>query len=287
MEHLKVPANGAVFHVARTGSGRPLLLLHGWPEFWLSWEPVMRRLADRFTLVAPDLRGFGESDKPDGPFGPDEHTADLLALMDALGIDKAGVIGHDVGGAVMQPFARRAPERIAGLFFFDFVYPGIGPRMAAPDRLNHIWYQSFHQMEMAPQLVGASRENCRTYIGHFLKNWSHHKHAFDDALEAFTDNFMKPGNLAGGFAHYRAAHAGRVRMMQGEAPTLPPIRLPTCVRWAEHDPLFPYAWTDRLGETFTDLDLGMFEGVGHFPHREAPDRASAEIAAFFTRIGWR
>ena len=86
---------------------------------------------------------------------------------------------------------------------------------------------------------------------------------------------MKPGNLAGGFAHYRAAHAGRVRMMKGEAPTLPPIAVPTCIRWAEHDPLFPYAWTDRLGETFTNLDLAMFSGVGHFPHREDPDRASA------------
>ena len=63
-------------------------------------------------------------------------------------------------------------------------------------------------------------------------------------------------------------------MMKGEAPALPPIGVPTCVRWAEHDPLFPYEWTDRLGETFTNLDLAMFPDVGHFPHREDPDRAS-------------
>ena len=220
MEHLTVQANGAALHVARMGAGRPLLLLHGWPEFWLTWEPVMTRLADRFTLYAPDLRGFGDSDKPEGLFGPDQQAADMLALMDALGLAQAGIVGHDVGGALMQPLARLAPERIAGLFFFDFVYPGIGPRMAEPERLNNIWYQSFHQMEMAPALVGASRESCRRYIGHFLKAWSHRKHAFDDQLEAFTDNFLKDGNLAGGFAHYRAAHAGRVRMMKGEAPAL-------------------------------------------------------------------
>ncbi|MGY3619478.1 alpha/beta fold hydrolase [Bradyrhizobium sp. USDA 10063] len=286
MEHLTVKANGAAFHVARIGAGKPLLLLHGWPEFWLTWEPVMARLADRFALIAPDLRGFGASDKPDGPYGPEQHTDDMLALMDALGIERAGVVGHDVGGAVMQPLARKAPERIAGLFFFDFVYPGIGPRMAAPDRLNHIWYQSFHQMEMAPKLVGATRESCRLYIGHFLKGWSHRQDAFDDVLDAFTDNFLKAGNLAGGFAHYRAAHAARVRMMKGEGPSLPAITVPTCIRWAEHDPLFPYAWTDRLGETFADLDLKMFDDVGHFPHREAPDRASSEISTFFSRIGW-
>jgi pimeloyl-ACP methyl ester carboxylesterase len=286
MEHLTVRANNADLHVVRAGKGPPLLLLHGWPEFWLTWEPVMTRLAHRFSLVAPDLRGFGDSDKPDGPYGPDQHAADLLALLDALELPKVGVVGHDVGGAVMQPLARSAPERFSGLFFFDFVYPGIGPRMAEPDRLNVIWYQSFHQMEMAPALVGANRESCRLYIGHFLKNWAHRKHAFDDVLEAFTDNFLKPGNLAGGFAHYRASHAGRIKMMKGEAPDLPPIELPTCIRWADRDPLFPYAWTDRLGETFSSLDLAPFRDVGHFPHREDPDRAAAEIATFFDRINW-
>jgi pimeloyl-ACP methyl ester carboxylesterase len=285
IEHLHLKANGATFHVARAGAGKPLLLLHGWPEFWLTWEPLMTRLASGYTLVAPDLRGFGDSDKPEGPYGPEQHAADMLALMDALGFERFGVVGHDVGGAAMQPLARSAPERVTGLFFFDFVYPGIGARMGAPDRLNHIWYQSFHQMDMAPALVGATRETCRTYLGHFLKNWSYRKDTFDAVIEAFTDVFMKPGNLAGGFAHYRAAHAGRLRMMQGETPKLPPIVVPTCVRWAEHDPLFPYAWTDRMGETFSNLDLAMFPGVGHFPHREDPDRAAGEIAAFFDKRG--
>ena len=286
IEHLTLKANGATFHLARAGSGQPLLLLHGWPEFWLTWEPMMMRLADRFTLLAPDLRGFGDSDKPDGPYGPDQHASDVLALMDALGIARCGVVGHDVGGAAMQPLARRAGERLSGLFFFDFVYPGIGPRMGAPDRLNHIWYQSFHQMAMGPALVGATRESCRIYVSHFLKTWAHRKDAFDDVLDIFTDNFLKSGNLEGGFAHYRASHAGRVQMMKGEASTLPPIEVPTCIRWAEHDPLFPYSWTDRLGETFAQLDLAMFPDVGHFPHREDPDRAAAEIAAFFAHIGW-
>ena len=287
MKHLEVQARGASFHVVVAGQGPALVLLHGWPEFWLTWQPLMTRLADRYTLIAPDLRGFGASDKPaSGAYGPSDHAADVLALLDALQrVDRVGLVGHDVGGGVMQALARMAPERFQGLFFFDFVYPGIGARMATPDRLNEVWYQSFHQMAMAPALVGATRASCRSYIGHFLRHWAHRKPAFDDVLEAFVDNFMVPGNLAGGFAHYRAAHAARVQMMQGNAPALPPIDLPTCVRWAEHDPLFPYAWTDRLGETFSDLDLALFEGVGHFPHREDADRSAAEIAAFFARIG--
>ena len=117
MEHLTVKANGAAFHVARTGAGPPLLLLHGWPEFSLTWEPVMARLADRFTLLAPDLRGFGDSNKPDGPFGPDQHAADMLALLDALGLRQIGVVGHDVGGALMQPLARKTPRAVPGFIF--------------------------------------------------------------------------------------------------------------------------------------------------------------------------
>jgi pimeloyl-ACP methyl ester carboxylesterase len=281
IEHRTMRANGVTFHVAQQGQGQALLLLHGWPEFWLTWEPVMSRLADRFRVIAPDLRGFGGSDKPTGPFGPEDHTEDLVALIDELSIERLGVVGHDIGGAIMQPLARRVPERLTGLFFFDFVYPGIGSRMAHPDRLNQIWYQSFHQMDMAPLLVGSSPETCRAYIGYFLSHWAHHKNAFEPVLDAFTDNFLRPGNLTGGFAHYRAAHASRIAMMKGEQPCLPPIMVPTCVRWAEHDPLFPFEWTDRLAETFMTLDLALFPGVGHFPHREDPDRAATEIAGFF------
>ena len=284
MEHLHLDVAGARFHVARTGHGPTLLLLHGWPEFWLTWRPVMERLADRYTLVAPDLRGFGDSDKPAGPFGAQDHANDLVALLDALGLARVGVVGHDVGGAVMQSLARTAPARIAGLFLFDFMYPGIGPRVATPERLNEIWYQSFHQTDLAVELVGASRDTCRAYIGHIVSHWSHRPEPFGDEFDALVDNFMKPGNLAGGFAYYKAAHAGRMAIARGDAPALPPIDVPTCVRWAEHDPLFPYAWTDRLGETFADLDVAMFTDVGHFPHREDPERAADEIARFFDRL---
>ena len=284
MQHSTVTAAGTQFHVVTAGSGPALLLLHGWPEYWRTWDLVMQRLAGRFTLVAPDLRGFGESGKPAGPWGAEDHARDMIAVLDALGLGRVGVVGHDVGGSIMQPLARLAPERIAGLFFFDFSYPGIGGRMATPDRLNEIWYQSFHQMPMAAALVGASRDTCRAYIGHFLRHWAHRKDAFDDVLEDWVDNFLRPGNLEGGFAFYRAAHAARMAMIAGTAPVPAPIGLPTCVRWAEDDAIFPAAWTDRLGEFFTDLDLAILPGVGHYPHREDPDRAAAEIAGFFGRV---
>ena len=102
--------------------------------------------------------------------------------------------------------------------------------------------------------------------------------------KVFAANFFKPGNLEGGFAHYRAVHAGRIAMMKGDTSPLPRITTPTCVRWAEHDPLFPYAWTDRLGETFTDLDLALFPDVGHFPASRRPGpRRDRDRGIFRTR----
>jgi pimeloyl-ACP methyl ester carboxylesterase len=289
IEHHEIRAANATFHVATLGSGPPLVLLHGWPEFWWTWEPVMQRLADRFRLIAPDLRGFGDSDKPGGPeggaWGAPDHATDMLAILDAMNLDRVGLVGHDVGGAVIQAMARAAPHRLSGLFLFDFVYPGIGPRMGTPDRLNEIWYQSFHQQDFAVPLLSSSPAACRIYFETIIRHWAHRAEAFpDDVLDAFVANFMKPGNLAGGFAYYRAAHPGRVAMIAGTAPPLPPIQIPTCVRWAEFDPLFPYAWTDRLADTFPNLDLAMIPGVGHFPHREDPDRAASEIAGFFSRL---
>ncbi|WP_438345279.1 alpha/beta fold hydrolase [Methylorubrum populi] len=290
IRHETVTANGVQLHVARAGAGRPLVLLHGWPEFWLTWEPVMARLADRFSLIAPDLRGFGASEKPDpGPSdraGPEVHAADLVGLLDALGLERVGVVAHDVGASVGQALGRANPDRLTGLFFFDCPYPGIGPRLARPEMLAEIWYQSFHLKPFAAGVVGASRESCRAYIGHFLSHWAGgNPSAFDDVLDAFTDNFLVPGNLQGGFNWYLSQQAERLAMVRGEAPALPPIRVPTCIRWGTRDPLFPYEWTDRLGETFSDLDLAPFEETGHFPHRERPDQAAEAIAAFFARVG--
>ena len=108
--------------------------------------------------------------------------------------------------------------------------------------------------------------------------------AFDDVIEDFVDNFLRPGNLQGGFDWYLSQNEGRLAMIRGEAPAPKPIAVPTCIRWGDSSPLFPYAWTDRLGETFSNLDLAPFEGAGHFPHRERPEEAAAAIAAFFGRL---
>ena len=304
-KHLAVTRDGTRLHVARMESlerpehsgrgstpGRTLVFLHGWPEFWWTYAPLMERLsAMGYDCVAPDLRGFGDSDKsPEGrtdKAGADVHAADVLAILDDLRLGPVGIVSHDVGAYVAQALGRRVPERLVGLFFFDCPYPGIGPRAAAPDRLKEIWYTSFHLLPWAADLIGSSRAAARIYLGGMIRHWAAgNPEAFDDAtLDVFVDNFMKPGNLQGGFDWYVSYAEQRLKMMRGEVADLPPFGVPTCVRWGEHDPVLLAAWADRLGETFTDLDCEPFAKAGHFPHRERPDEAAAMIDAFFkTRL---
>lgn len=290
IEEATVDVDGAKLHVRAAGSGRPLLLLHGWPEFSLTWEPVMERLADRFRLVAPDLRGFGLSDLPADPFGPEQQAADMAALIGALDLGPVGVVAHDIGGAIAQALARAAPDRIAGLFFFDFIYPGIGNRFAAPERVDQLWYMFLNMTDLAPKLIGASEESVRLYITHFFEHWAHRPDAFAGVLDRFVAAYQRPGVLGASLAHYRAVAAERRAAMAGKAPVPAPIALSTCVRWAEHDPLFDFAWTDRMPEFFPEVDVALFPGVGHFPHREDPDGAAREIGSFFGRLeerGWK
>jgi pimeloyl-ACP methyl ester carboxylesterase len=290
IRHSNMDVNGAKLHVARVGQGRPLLLLHGWPEFWLTWEPIMMRLADRFELIAPDLRGFGDSDMPKGAFGPEQQADDMSTLIAALHLGPVGVVAHDIGGAISQALARKRPEQIAGLFFFDFIYPGIGDRFMGAGRGALTWYFHFHQSDLAPRLLSATPETVRLYISHFLKDWAFRKDAFDGVLDAFVSAYQRPGVIEGSLAHYRARRSEHDAAAPRPLLSPAPIDLPTCVRWAEHDKLFDFEWTDRLPEFFGHLDLELFPGVGHFPHREDPDRAADEISKFFGRLertGWK
>jgi pimeloyl-ACP methyl ester carboxylesterase len=282
--HRHVEANGITLHYVRQGEGHPLVLLHGWPEFWYVWRKNVPVLAERFDVVAPDLRGFGDSDKPGGP--PEELLGnlveDLHALADALGFERFGVVSHDVGAYVAQGFARKYPERLSGLFFFNCPYPGIGRRWVDPDSVNEIWYQTFNQQPWAASLVGENRKICRTYFQHFLDHWAHEPGLFDEDLDHWVDNFMKPGNLQGGFDWYICTNESRINLIRNGPPDLPKIETPTRVRWGESDPILKVEWADRLGDYFTDLDFTPLREAGHFAHYERPDFANREILEFFS-----
>jgi pimeloyl-ACP methyl ester carboxylesterase len=273
-----IRANNININVAETGNGPPLLLLHGWPEFSFTWAKIMPLLAPNFRLIAPDLRGFGATDKTPAGYSDkmtaDQHAEDLEALLDALNVPETGIVAHDIGAMIAQHLIRRAPARITKFLAFDCPYPGIGRRWIEGGQMRRSWYMWFQQTKLALELVGHSRETIAIYMRYCLIGGSVNKQAFDDNFDAFVDNMAAPGNLQGGFNWY-ISHAKPVPPPSG------PITIPTKILWPERDAVFPVAWMDRLPEYFTNLDASIFPGVGHFPHQEAPDRAAAEIAKFF------
>lgn len=104
---------------------------------------------------------------------------------------------------------------------------------------------------------------------------------FDLVLDRWTESFMRPGNLQGGFNWYRGQNSARIASMTGDLPDLPKIDIPTRVLWGRHDPIIKSEWSDCLGDTFANFELSFAEDAGHFVHYEMPDLAADEISNFF------
>lgn len=282
----RTDVDGVDMFVARKGSGPPLLLLHGWPEFWMTYRPLMDRLGDRFELIAPDLRGFGDTGKarpgPDDSVTAASHADDIKRLVDALDLDTFGIVAGDVGAHVAQAFAHGHQDRLSGIFFFSTPYPGLGRRYGQPDHLIEVWYQYFQQLPWAASLVGANRDTCRIYIKNIVDHWSgDDPRVFEDWIEILVDNFMRNDNIQGGFDWYLSSAPTRRLMLEERLPKPPMISVPCRFLWGKRDPLFRTEWSDRLHEYFDDFTID-FADAGHFVHVETPGTAAEEIAAFFT-----
>lgn len=271
-------------HYARLGAGRPVILLHGWPEFWLTWRRNLPALAQDFDVVAPDQRGFGDSlsrNRPAGaPLTPEILADDLVGLMDALGLRRAAVVAHDVGAVAAQSLARRHPDRVVGLFFFNCPYPGIAERWAGADALPHTWYQYFNQTPLALKLAGYNRDTVELYIGHILSAWSRDPGAFESDLALWTEVFAREGRLESGFAWYKGIDAARRQSIREGAPVLPRIAHPTRVYWGRHDPVLRAEWVDGLPAYFETIRCDLCDDAGHFVHYERPEDANREMRRF-------
>lgn len=284
--HQYSEVNGIRFHYVRHGAGSPLVLLHGWPEFWYAYRKNILPLAEHFDVIVPDLRGFGDTGKPDLPDPPsrllDDMVEDVKGIIDTLEIESFGLVSHNVWSFVAQAFARKYPERLQRLFFFNCVYPGIGKRWLEPESVKEIWYQSFNQQPWAVSFVGRDRETCKIYFRHFLDHWACRPGLFEGDLETWVDNFMKPGNLQGGFNWYIGINEARTEVMRNGPPPLPKIEVPAHFFWGEEDPLIRIEWADRLSDYFTDYSFAAAPGAGHFVHYETPGAANREIVRFFS-----
>src|SRR4051794_8757273 len=142
VEHRFVQSGAVRLHVAEAGTGDPVLLLHGWPQHWYCWRRIIPRLVGDHRVLCPDLRGSGWSDAPRTSYAKDELAGDVIALLDALELDRVRLVGHDWGGFIGFLVALQAPERIRDLLAFSIVHPWASrPRAAALARLPLLAYQ--------------------------------------------------------------------------------------------------------------------------------------------------
>lgn len=267
----------------RTGSGDGVVLIHGWPGDHMDYRRVTELLGD-CTVVAPDLRGFGQSDKhaetPADAYSAGAQARSVVGLIDELGLRPAVLAGYDIGSRVAQTIARAFPDRVRALVVSPPL-PGAGDRVLGPDAQREFWYQAFHQLRLVEEIIDGRVEAVRAYLEHFWSHWSGPSLVpRADDLDRLAALYGAPGAFTASIGWYRAG-AGTVARSLEEVPPERDERIlvPTTVLWPELDPLFPPAWADRLDEFFANATLIPLPGVGHFVPLEAPDELAAAIRA--------
>jgi pimeloyl-ACP methyl ester carboxylesterase len=176
------------------GSGPALILLHGFPEDWYEFRLVMPRLAKTFTVVAVDLRGVGESAQSETGYDAANLAEDIHQLVQTLDLEHVYVLGHDIGGMVAYPIARRYPRIARGVMILDSALPGLDPWH---DILGHpaFWHVRFHQTALPEKLVSGRQVE---YFRYFLSQFS------DDDLSHYAHSYRDPDHLRAAFETYRA-----------------------------------------------------------------------------------
>jgi pimeloyl-ACP methyl ester carboxylesterase len=266
----------------RTGDGPPVALLHGWPGGRSDYREVVPLLADVADVVVPDLRGFGESDAH--PVAPDEgysgaaQARSVTGLLDELGLEQVVLAGYDIGSRIAQVVAQQSPGRVRALVVAPPL-PSAGQRLLDPDVHREFWYQHFHRLDLPEQLLDGRRDAVRAYLQHFWTHWSGPSYTpADDDLDRLAETYARPGAFTASIGWYRQGPGILARGL-AEQPPAPEDRLPvpTQVLWPAHDPLFPSAWGDRLGEFFADVTVTPLPDSGHFVPLEAPDAFASAI----------
>ena len=278
------PVDGFRLVYDRSGSGDPVVLLHGWPGDRLDYRAVAPRLTDVAQVLHPDLRGFGESDKhpanPAEQYSADAQVRSVVGLMDDLELDRAVIAGYDVGSRVAQALARTSPDRVRALVISPPV-PGVGDRVLTPKVQEEFWYQAFHQLDLIEEILDGQPSAVRAYLRHFWSHWSGPSFELPDAaLDRLVGLYGAPGAFTASIAWYRAGSGTIARSVaEMSEPRPEPILTPTTVLWPEFDPLFPSEWGDRLAEFFADATVTPLPGAGHFVPLEAPDEFAGAIRA--------
>ncbi len=272
-----VVRDGTRIHYRRQGQGPGLVLLHGFPQTGHMWRKVIPALAARFTVVAPDLRGYGDSDKPAGGYDKRTMARDVVDLIGALGLGPVVLVGHDRGARVAHRFALDHPALLTHLVLLDIaptydVFQAMDGRSA-----RQRWHWLFHLVPDLPEALLAGREE--VYIRYLIRAWSLNPAAIEEAaIQEYVRCFREPGAVRGALEDYRAGATIDLEHDAADRDRL--VQAPTLVLWGAGRA--PQA-ADMLGvwkARCQRVEGHVVEGSGHFIPEERPEAVVAAILAF-------
>lgn len=278
-EAIDVRTNGITLRVRQAGSGdRLALLLHGFPESWFSWRDQMPVLAELgYRVWAPDLRGYGESDRPRGvgAYAMSELLADVAGLIDAAGAKEVLLVAHDWGGNIAWTFAAKKLRPIDRLAVLNMPHPviyGKHARRLGPQLLRS-WYVYMFQLPFLPEWFLA-RNDHRAITSAFVGMAVDRSRFPPEVLEVYREAAARPGALTAMVDYYRAA------LRRPERGRWPRIEVPTLLIWGEEDTAIGKELTYETGDFVRDLTMRYVPRASHWVQQEKPEVVSAMLAAF-------
>jgi len=266
--------DGLRMHYLTDGAGPLLVLLHGWPQTSHCWRHVIGPLARDHTVVAPDLRGYGRTDKPRTGYDKRTMAADIHALVRSLGYDTVTLVGHDRGARVAHRYALDHPETVARLVVMDII-----PTREMWRRFDMTsgiargtWHWTFHlQPDLPERLAGA---DVAGYLGHFFHHWTVNRPAVDEAADEYVRAFSAPGALRAGFDDYRASFPDDAARR---------LTMPVLAMWGSAGLAARVPVLDIWREYATDVHGVEIADCGHFLAEERPESVLAHLTGWLSR----
>jgi pimeloyl-ACP methyl ester carboxylesterase len=289
MNHEYVEVNGIRTHYVTAGSGRLILFAHGFPEFWYAWRGQLKEFGRDHHAVAPDLRGYNLTSKPEGveSYRVKHLVEDLRGLARHLGPEKFVLVAHDWGGAVAWSFALADPELREKLVIINAPHPGVFARLLHSDPVQQraSQYMRMFCTPEAEQIL--SRDNYQALVEVVLTHGLTHGY-FDEADKAaYLEAWSQPGALTGGLNYYRAARL--LPPAPGMEPDIPrleldiaalTVRVPTLVIWGERDTALTPANLDGLDQFVPELTIRRIPDANHWVVHQRPELVNRYVREF-------
>jgi pimeloyl-ACP methyl ester carboxylesterase len=279
IRHRWVEARGLRFHLAEAGEADDVVLcLHGWPQHWYEWRSLLPKLAAAgYRAIAIDQRGFGWSDAPRDGYEKENLADDVLAVLDAEGINQVKLVGHDWGGWIGYLLCLRAPERFSQYLALNILPPWVSPRMVFPE----MWRFTY-QVVIAAPFVGYRLHRQGTFVRQMLRGASEVRGAFDDqALAAFADNLAEPARARACVQMYRVFQLHESPAILRGRYAHDRLTVPTRLLFGTDDTALRPQLLAGYQHHADDMQVELVPGCGHFIADEKPDLVAKRALEFF------